>query len=296
MGRGKILALLVILALTAVATTYVFQHFAQGEINYAKGMRLFNARLHESAIPYFEKAHDLRPNDIGVLRHLALSSLWAGEFDKASKAFNQLLQKNPKDRTAIRGLVDIQARTGQLDDAILLYEAMLRKDPKDPETRLSLAYALYWKGNFKDAIPLFNVYLKKDPTHQESNAFLTDSLFKDGHEDEANAIITDLSLKFPKNTNATNAVAKYYLINKNYDKAIEQYKKTLALDRRNIEATIMLANCLIEKNDLQAAAVTLQDALCFFPGVYEIHAKLDEIVRKLQTGVKLPMQNCKDTK
>lgn len=112
----------------------------------SKSLRL--GRQVDEALAVVEAEHAARPTYLsavflaGVLRD-------RGEVDKAQKAFEEALAKQPEDVSVRLDLGDLSLDLGRHDDAIKQYEWVLQREPGNEWAQPSLHYARYVKSGDK---------------------------------------------------------------------------------------------------------------------------------------------------
>lgn len=272
-GRGnmkKYAALAVVLAVVALLTTLAFHHFNQAGIFYSQGHRLFQQRLHEQAIPYYERAVQLRPAFRNALRELALSALWTGRYQRAGECFAALDRIDPDNSFSKRGFADILAWTGHRQEAIPIYRELLERHPYDQVTTLSLADALLWEREYQAAIPLYQAALKRDPAHQEALVRLGLALDGVGRAEEARELFALLEERFPNSPPALRALGMHALVEGAFAVAVRYYERALEIDPRDLESIARLAECEAGLGELSKAMTLVDRAAAQFPDDFAV--------------------------
>ena len=72
-----------------------------------------------------------------------------GELEKAKIIYEELLDKNPKNRQAYQRLKDILKRTEELSKATLLIEDWIKSHPNDLQAHIELGEILYLNNEEK---------------------------------------------------------------------------------------------------------------------------------------------------
>lgn len=190
----KIFLFTVVLILTSVATTIVYQNTQQADINYYKGHGYFEKGEYDKAMEFCEKALAINPYHKGALKDLAYSCQWTGDFERAIEVFNQFLSIEPGSYKVMMALAetlawnkeyekstavckDIINSTGdikaqillgqvyiwnkQFDNAKEVLQAVLSKDPDNSQAKLLYAKALHYSGDAKKAIEIYKRLLEE---------------------------------------------------------------------------------------------------------------------------------------
>ncbi len=249
----------------ALLVSWAFHYLNQASILYSKGYRFFKHRMHAQALPYFEKAVDIRPKFKDALEALAISSISTGKFDTAKKAYTELLNMNPTNKLAKRGLADVMYWTGQRAEAIAIYEDLLHSNSLDMLSIHSLANALYFEKRYSEAIPLYRKFLISDPSNQEALIYLAESLTNTGDIDGAEQLFTDLEKRQAFYLPALKAIARYHFHKKNYGKAKEYYQRILDSDGKDLESINAIVNILNAEGEKEKALLVLSKAVLDHP-------------------------------
>lgn len=107
---------------------------------------------HKDAIPHFEKALSLRPNDADAHQALADSLAKEGMTDEAIAHYYQCLNLRPNDAKVHCILADLLAYLGRVDEAIANYEEAIRINPDFGEAHTNLGVLLVSQGRVNEAI------------------------------------------------------------------------------------------------------------------------------------------------
>lgn len=108
---------------------------------------------YEKAIPYFEKANQIKPNDYSILVMLGNINFDSRKWEDAQKWYEKALSIK-KDDIAVRtdlGITFVERSTPDYDRAIKEFQTSLTIDPKHEPTLYNLALANYKKGNIQEA-------------------------------------------------------------------------------------------------------------------------------------------------
>ncbi len=75
--------------------------------------------------------------------------------------FENILRRNPKDRTVIELLSGLYPRAGRLNDGLKMDRKLVRLDPDNPTAHYNLACSLALKKRKKDAVEALNLAIAK---------------------------------------------------------------------------------------------------------------------------------------
>jgi tetratricopeptide (TPR) repeat protein len=85
--------------------------------NFELGVLLKDDRLTQEALPFFERAAKLRPDEVAAPYQVAMIDLAEGRFDKARVALERIVRQQPKFAQAHAGLAAVYVKLGRLLDA-----------------------------------------------------------------------------------------------------------------------------------------------------------------------------------
>jgi tetratricopeptide (TPR) repeat protein len=111
-------------------------------------------------------SQNLQPNCSRMLRR-ALRAHEQGEFDKAERLYNALLQYHPDNFDALHGLGRLHYRRGRLDTALALIQAALKADLGRADGFASLGLVFHCLTRFKEALASYEEGLRIAPDNTE---------------------------------------------------------------------------------------------------------------------------------
>src|SRR4030067_2022242 len=133
---------------------------------YQKGVREAEKGEYSKAIKTFEKVLEVVPQHIDARRNLAMAYLESGDAEKAEEYLRECLRLDPNDRWSNLLLGNIYARIKRnLDVAEFFYQKCYEIDPNDNFLLNNYAALLMEKGNLNKAKELFEKALPRDPSY-----------------------------------------------------------------------------------------------------------------------------------
>jgi tetratricopeptide (TPR) repeat protein len=110
------------------------------------GFALTKKGDYENALPYFEKALQLKPSFHQLHYNIANALLHLNRFDDAREHFETFLQYHSNYVAALNGNGITLGVSGDTEKAIVQFETALRLEPNNPDTHFNLAEALIARG------------------------------------------------------------------------------------------------------------------------------------------------------
>ena len=84
----------------------------------------------ETALKYYEKAYELKPEDSGVMTKYAMGLLSAKKFDEALGIYEKIIQKDPQNVNALFNLSSVYMEEGDSQKVIETYSKIISIDPE----------------------------------------------------------------------------------------------------------------------------------------------------------------------
>lgn len=113
------------------------------------------------------------PNYHDVRNFLATTYSWDGDYKRAKKEFEQVLDKNPKNKDAWKGITQNELWADAPFAALELSEKALKELPDNQDIKLLKAKALARTDRQNDALAELNEILKQNPGNSEAREFKT---------------------------------------------------------------------------------------------------------------------------
>ena len=187
-------------------------------VNYKRELYLLESEIlreaqsFDKALVANKKAQKLAPMDLDILYSQALLYEDAEQIDKSEEQLLKILEIDRNHSSALNALgYLLSVHTQRFDEAYKYIKKAYDLKPNDPAIIDSLGWVSYRKGDLKDAEKYLRLaYQKlKDP---EVASHLVEVLTKQGQQEEASTLLTEMLKKHPKNKKLIKAQA---FINKN---------------------------------------------------------------------------------
>ena len=226
------------------------------------------------AIPAFEKALAMSPEDVRANTHLANALVRKGKFEEAIRHYRTALKSNPRYLEARTNLGVALAQKGKLDEAIPEYRKALEVDPKYPDAQADLGIALFRQGKLDEAITHLESAVEISPAFAEAQTNLGVALIQKGRPEEAIGHFEKRPRGHPRNTEAHADLGVALLRKGKMHEAIPHLEKALAANPRSAELNANLGAALAESGRLDEAIPRLQEAVRLLPDSAELQANL----------------------
>ncbi|HZR58748.1 MAG TPA: tetratricopeptide repeat protein [Terriglobales bacterium] len=248
------------------------------------------ADLASKAISEYRLAIDADPASEYLTAGLAELYFRTGRIRDAVLQAQDILKTNPNDleahkllgRIYLRSMGDMQAGNGTdniLKLAIEQYEQIVKLEPDSADNHLLLGRLYALNNDLQKAEAEYKLTVKLQPDSEE--AITTLALLYNQEGDSTRAAQTLSSVPdAARSAKLYSALGSTYEQQKNYAKAIDAYKKAIALDRDNLDAIRGLAQNLMFDGQTDAALTQYKIIADANPEDAEAFISMAEIYRK----------------
>jgi tetratricopeptide (TPR) repeat protein len=224
----------------------------------------------------------------------AEAAIAKSDWKTAETSLNLYLAQNPADARALFDAGYVADAQNRLADAESLYRRAIDADPKSFEAHLSLGLLLARQGNTDDARPELAVATKLDPgdAGPALQARAWRALARIDREDDPTEASDDLleALKLtPETTADTLLAARIADQAGEFDAEAAAYRRVLAQDPNNGDATTGLAHALIALKQYPDAETLLRAAIAKSPEDPTISAQLATVLAAQDKADAIPL-------
>lgn len=200
------------------------------------------------------------PAAVAGIVQRALTLEQQGKYPAAAKAWENVIQLQPRNARAYAQLGLIEARLEQYPQAIAHYrkaEALAQAQNQPiPQLNLNLGLALFKSGDFQEAAKTFEAELSKHPNaaNKQKLTELAAMAHYGAHEySAAIPYLKDAESGDPRNLTLLLTLAHCYLWTKQLDAVLEVYKQILLINPDSAAADMIAGEALDEKGDKTGA-------------------------------------------
>jgi tetratricopeptide (TPR) repeat protein len=229
---------------------------------------------YDAAIPEWQKALEMSPDDARAHNNFGLSLVGAGKTEEGIAHYRKALEVKPDYAEAHNNLAIALAESGRLDEAIVHYQKAVESNPGSAEAQNNLGEALAEKGRFDEAIRRFEGALAIRPAYAEAHNNLAIALAERGRLDEAVAHYERALQIKPDYGAAHNNLGAALARKGRYDEAIAQFEKALALQPGFADAHRNLGRAWLAKQKPGEAIPHFEEALAAGGESAELHNDL----------------------
>ncbi len=222
-------------------------------------------------------------NDAQAYINLGTVFQTKGDLISAKNQYLKALSLAPNDRTALLNLASLYSAQNMTTMAIAQYDKLLAKNPNDLEIIRYKAATYTGQKDYKNALAQYKAILAIKPDDNDAKNSIADIVAnKFSPEDKYNYMLLEANSN-PNNYDLQYAYAYEMHKQKNYDEAINYYKRAMALNPKKQENYINIAQIYTLKNDYTNALAILNQGIAQIPYGAELLAQKDAL-EKSQAG------------
>lgn len=228
--------------------------------HFTLGLLLAEEKQYKSAELELEKADALRPGTFEILYNLGQIYLRANEVSKAELVLNRALKLKPDSADTMYLMGQALNDESRPVDALDLLARAHKLAPENPDIIFLLARVSMGQNFFEDAIPLLESGLKIAPQRADLHAALGESYFMSGKADKAIEEFKKLIALEPSARSYTFMGLSYRHLGR-FDEAQKYFQEGLKLDPANAACLFNLGFIEERQGNTTAAEQHFQQAL-----------------------------------
>ena len=238
------------------------------------GQTLVHVGRTDAAIAEFRKAIAAKPKYPEAHNNLAIALASSGKPGEAMEQYRLAIADNPGYAEAHSNLGSLLAKQGKIPEAIEEYEVALQINPNYAEAHNDLGFALASAHRLDEAIEQYHLAIESDPKYAHAYNNLGQALAMQGKLDDAIPQFTKAVEADPESGSAEGNLGHALLEKKNLDDAIVHLKHAVELGPDSAETETNLGLALAEKGSMDDAVPHFEQALKIAPGYPDAHAYL----------------------
>jgi tetratricopeptide (TPR) repeat protein len=218
------------LIFTAVGVGVLFydklKPIAEGTYAYYRADSFYARGDYENAKTYYEAALKGYPVPEDALVKLGDTALQLDEPGTAMAAYQKAMEVAPQSKIALTRVARQQWMMGNQEVALELYEDALKQAPEDAALRanlgdlyLSIAHKTNDPRDFEKVESMYKDFLEKNKDDDIARYKLAESLFAQGHYNEALDIYCELTAKHPESPETLYSLSVSFAKSGDYDEA-----------------------------------------------------------------------------
>ena len=280
----------------ALAFLFVGNAHAQfGDINFSRGVELYQQGAYKQGISVFEDIINENKNNIDAYVYLASCYLGIQQYEQVAQTAQQGLKIAPGHIRLMLLEAEAYYRT-DYKKAIPIYQQvaeLLKSDGNQQNSGIDAnqiksylghlyqrsVNELYQTGDFDSAIKEYKKALSASPDSMDIHNNLAYTLLQQERWDEAVSVLEKATEKFPDSEQLLFMKGQAYRGAKNPQKMVDVYEELYKRDKENLNYAIIYGQSLMAANRAQEANAFLNKLLADNPkeeSLYEVLKKMNE--------------------
>jgi tetratricopeptide (TPR) repeat protein len=229
-------------------------------VQFSLGVLLASEKQYKEAQLDLERADALQSDTFEIVYNLGQVLLRDGQFAKAESTLNRALNLNPDSVNAMRLLAQAYVDESRPLDALDLLIRAHRLAPDDPDVILLMAKISMSEDYFEDAIPLLEDGVRIAPQRTDLIVALGESYFMAGRADKAIEQFKKL-LAIENSARSYSFLGVAYRNSGRFDDAKEYFQRGLKLDPHNVSCLFNLGVIAQSQGDASDAEMYFLETL-----------------------------------
>lgn len=242
-----------------------------------------------AALRFYGMYLDIRPDDLEVLAEYGVFLAELRHYGPAYGILERVLRLDAQRMEVRRKLATVAMELGRFRDAKEHLQSLRKSFPEDTEVLELLARCEAGQGNYPEAASLLRRLIEQAPDRFTAYVLLADLLDRRlGQPAEAEKVLTELVERFPEACTAWALRADYLRGKRRFEEALVAAERAIELDRKNVPALLVAAECARERRQFGKALGFVQQALEVGPRileVYQVKANIEVAVGKTQEAI-----------
>ncbi len=242
-----------------------------------KAIELMDAGHYDEALFDLDRALELKPNHDDVWRLRASALYHLGHLDEATESCQKAIELRPTDQNAWLLLGLIRGQAEDLEGELRSYDNVLRLDPGNRSALLNRGTALYRAKKLDQALKSFDQLIKannEDAMAWNNRGIVLKTM---GRRRDAMDAFTRAAALDRDYANPLINLGIMHTEDAQPEKAAQDWKMVLQLQRRRPEIWFSLGEALSAMGELDDAKVAYESALQYDPTMEEARKRIEEI-------------------
>ena len=252
------------------------------------------SEMHDYAIKYLRKAHQMEPKNLLILYDLAYCYEKTGKFQKGIDYYHKYLDIEPYTEHIWYSVGKLHSDAGQVKKAVEAYEMAVAINPEYADALFELAILQEDEGKYEQAIEAYTDYLRQEPESADVHYFLG-NCYLQVHKDEQALEHFQKALKLEShNPGVYYGIARILFKQNNLWDALFYAKRATMLDDEDHELFILYGRINSRLRMYKESAKAFLKAVELKPEVLKYWIMFtDELIRnqKFEQALKYTLQS-----
>ena len=223
----------------------------EAEFHFTEGMKYYMMEDYEKAIPSYQKALEITPDNGGIFYALSNNYQKLKDEEKAITFAEKAVQQDPTNSVYGELLADLYVRKRKYEEAARVYQNLISQNPTKAEYHIEQAAVYIFDNQYDDALKSYDraeriMGISEEITHQKQMVLIKMGKVEDAVKEGEKLVTSD-----PEEINYSIDQAELLISNKQSEKAIPYLERILKTNPENAQAHVMLAQLYQEKGDIE---------------------------------------------
>ena len=246
---------------------------------FATGLQYHQTGDFPKAEKIYQQILQKNPNQPEVLHQLGLLYYQVGKYDFGVKLIKKAIAQNPSVPSYYSNLGIVLRAKGDIDAAIQSYQEALRLNPDFVAPHLNLGVALQKQGKLDKAIKHYREAIRLKPDYAEAHSNISVVLQKQGRLDEAIDHCREALRLKPDFADAYHNMGNALKDQGKFNEAIRYFHEALRLNPHHAEAHNCLGIILAEQGRLNEATECYHKVLRLIPDHADAHNNIGTVLK-----------------
>ena len=223
----------------------------------------------EEALAAARIAVEKSPDSAETRTTLGLALLKLEHYDEAEESLQYALEINPRHAAAWQNLADLRRRQGQYEAALELFHKALEINPDAALIHAGIGYCQFRLDRYQETVSSIRRALFLQPdlahTHRDLYLFMGWALHELGRVEESDKYLAHILGKEARETDDYLQLADGFRVKKDYEKAVELYRRALEMEPGLAAAYAGMGDGLYRLKRYEDAIKSMQQALALKP-------------------------------
>ena len=247
-------------------------------------LTLESLEQYDAACLSYERALDLEGNDVETLNCLGVNLTRIGRYEEAIEKFDKAQKHDPNYEPAYCNRIVTYTEMGDHDSAELMFYLAREIREECPLCYYNMGNSFFARQQNKKAISCWQESVRIDPTHRHGHARIAEALWMDGDlEGAGHHYQSELVLVDGDDVDVMLDYGDLLTEMGEYERALEQFEKALALEPDSAEAHFLLGELAAKQQKYTEAEFRFRQAIELDPKYPGAHTKLARILLRRDT-------------
>ena len=209
--------------------------------NYYLGKIFSQMKLYREALPFYQKAVDLRPELIQAVIDMALAHERLGEHEQAINTYKQVIEQADNRAPLVLHLVQLFIQDKRYEEALVYLKKLEEMGLGNFETNRKTGLIYLELERYDEAIRIFSEMLKSDPQAHQIRLYLSNAYEEKEELSKAEAELVKIPLDSASYPEAASRLAFIFHEQGRSDQAVALLKQTIQANPEKLELYLSLA-------------------------------------------------------